>query len=428
MSIKKLFAAALLAAGFICQAQAATTNVVYVTGSTAFRSIVYANLSMTQNGTNVFDVGSPTAEAEFGGSSANGANYMLFYGTINGTPTFINCIWTGSEAGIASAAGETVYDWEGNPFPGSPATWLKADGSISLTGWTSASPTSGQLESSSHAADLAMSDTSQAVSLTPAVANTPTALNDFGVVGIAPFTWAKNYQSSPSAQWLRLTNITTMQALAVLHTPYPVAFFTGVAGDTNQTVYPCGRNAGSGTRANCLADLGWGHFNGNLESYVNQWSIGGGVSTPKTSQLILANESNGGYDSGGDLSTQLSIDGSCAQIDPNNGNIGWIAIGYLGTSDATKNNLSVANNWLTENGVLESNGAVEEGQYSFWGHEHLYGSAGISGYQLTVGGKLHDGIIAWLLANYSGPAGHDKGIPYSYMHCDKASDTAYPTR
>ncbi len=410
--------AAIIALGVVVQTSA--DNVVYLTGSTAFRGTVYNALHAPGA---VFDSGATITEAEFG-PSQSGANYMLFHGNINGTPTYVNCAWSGSEAGIASAANTTIQntDNNGNPIPlaGSPATWLKADGSIPMTGLQGSAPTSAQLEASSHGADLAQADTSQAVSLTPRVPNTATDLKDYGTEGIVTFTWAKNINTTPSAAWSSLKNITVEQAYVLLGNPQPASFFTGNAADGNETVYVVGRNKGSGTRANALSDTGYG-----TTRQVQQFSVGGGIETPATGALSLAYEADNGYESGGGVATALGIDGSCLQTDPFNGNTGWIAVGYLGVSDALSHGLTTAN-WLTLDGVMESDGAIEQGQYSFWGHEHLYGRNGISGYQDTVGQKIFAGVQSILSTAGSDPNAHSPGISLNYMQCTKSSDVAYP--
>ncbi len=415
MKIRTSVAVALLAAGIIGQASA--DNVVYLTGSTACRSTIYNLLNAA--GT-VFDASPAVTRATRNGSSPSGAQYMLFHGNINGTPTYIDCAWSGSEAGIASASNVTI-DNNGVPLAGSPETWLKADGSVTMNDQTGA-PAAGELEASSHGSDLAMADTSQAVSLTPYVANTSTALKDYGVMGVVTFTWVKNYNTSPNAAWNNLVNMTTYQEQALLGNPTVAALVTGVSTDTSY-IYVVGRNKGSGTRVNALANSGYG-----VTTAVNQFSIGGGVSTPKDGTLTLASEGDNGYESGGDVATALSINGSCGQTDPFFGGTGWIAVGYLGCSDAVKGNLTVANNWLTENGTLESNGAIIEGRYSFWGHEHLLGKANIGGYQDTVGTKLHNAFVTSVNTTAPVLANHDPVIGFSFMHCDKASDVAFPTR
>ena len=415
MKAKAAITVALAALGIISQASA--DNVVYLTGSTAFRGTVYNALHTP--GT-VFD--GAVTEAEFG-ASQSGANYMLFHGNINGTPTYINCAWSGSEAGVASASNVTI-DNDGTPLAGSPETWLLADGSISMSGLVAAAPTAGQLEASSHGADLAMADTSQAVSLTPRVINTSTDLKDYGVVGIVAFTWVKNINTTPSAEWSSLTNLTIPQINGLLAQGFqPTAFFTGIATQTNNYAYLVGRNKGSGTRANELADSGYG-----TTRSVQQFSIGGGVVGAATGNLLLAFEGNNGYESGGGVATALGINGSCQQTDPFfSAHPGWYAVGFLGISDSLSHGLTT-NNWLTADGVLESDGAIEEGQYAFWGHEHVFGKHNISGFQDTAGTKLFNGIKTSIGTAGSDPTAHSPGISLQYMHCDKSSDVAYPAR
>lgn len=429
--MKTTILSALLALGVVSQAGA--TNIVYLTGSSAFRSTVYNALHTP--GT-IFDASPAIQETEYGGGSASGANYMLFLGNIGGTPTFIDCAWSGSEAGIASAANVAIQntDRNGDPIPlaGSPEKWLDVTNTTLDGTWHSSNPTT--LEANSHGADVAQADTSQQVSLTPAVTGTSTDLKDYGVEGVVTFTWCKNINSSPSPEYTHLKNVTIPQMYEEISQGFqPAAFFTGNAADTNNYVYLVGRNKGSGTRANTLADTGYG-----TTKSVSQFSIGYGVEEAAIpGDLVLTNEGNNGYESGGGVATALGIDGSCGQNDPFFGpsgiisphaNLtGWFAIGYLGVSDALAHGLTT-NEWVTLDGVPESDGAIEEGEYSFWGHEHLYGRHGISGYQDTDAQVIFSGVQASLGSLGSDPTAHSPGISLTYMHCDKASDVAFPTR
>jgi len=426
MKINVKITMALLALGIVAQASA--DNVVYLTGSTAFRSTVYNALHTVGD---VFDATNPViSEVEFGGSSASGANYMLFHGTIGGTPTYIDCAWSGSEAGIASACGATLKNVDRNGsqinLAGSPETWLLADGSVTMNGYNSTNPAAAELEASSHIADIAQADTSQAVSLTPRVISTSTDLKDYGVEGVVTFTWVKNINTSPTSDWTDLVNLTLPQVDVLLGRGYEYpALFTGNNTETNRYVYLVGRNKGSGTRANTLVD----HNYGPTTKSVVQFSIGYGIEEAAiANDLVLTNENNNGYESGGGVATALGINGSCQQTDPFFGKSGWFAVGYLGCSDALSHSLAVSPNWLTLDGVGESSGAIEEGQYYFWGHEHLYGRNGISGYQDTDAQVIYNGIKTSLGTSGSVAANHDAAINLVYMHCDKASDVAYPVR
>jgi len=440
MKIITQLSAALLALGIVSQASA--DPVVYLTGSTAFRSTVMTAL-LNNTGTNnggVFDTGSVTY-VTYGNASATGANYAAVHGNVNGSPVYIDCAWSGSEAGIASACNTALQnqDRNGNPIPlaGSPETWLNVS-NVTLNGSAiSTNPPASVLESSSHGADLAQADTSQAISWTPFVANTSTALKDFGVEAIVTFTITRNNQSGNSGsgiptgasnEWVDCGNITLPQLNTLLSQgALPAGFISGNTNDNDFTVYCVGRNLGSGTRMNTLGTSTYG-----AHKPVQQYSIGYGIEeTPHVNALILTNEGNNGYESGGDVAKALGILGSCQQADPFNGGNGWFAMGYVAPSDALNTgNFGGAptNCWVTVDGVFSNNGNIENGQWWLWGHEHLLGKYQISGTALTVGSVLYNSVVKTVQTQGYGasPLGHDPGIQLSLMNVHKNSDVAFP--
>jgi hypothetical protein len=452
MKISIKIAAALLALGIVSEASADPT--VYLTGSTAFRATAYKALSAsfpTNNAAEVFDSNTVT-QVTYGNSSAGSANYMLFHGNINGSGVFIDCRWSGSEAGIASACNTSLANKDRNgttiALAGSPALWLDVSQfSAPLSGAVvGTNPPNSLLEfggdtSQAHGADLAQADTSQGVSWTPNLGSGQTALKSYGIEGIVTFVFCKNYQSAatltaaPAAAaqaYNDLNNISIPQIYALLSQGKLTSGF--LTGNTNDTikVYAVGRNLGSGTRMNTLSDTTYGPHNG-----VSQYSIGAGVQPgeAQTETLAITNEANNGYESGGGVAEALDIDGSLDQTDPIVGGTGWMAVGYAGPSDVypsaptgTVPNPMGPSNWLTLGGVAASNGTIENGQYEFWGSEHLYGKNGISGIQDTVGSKLYSGIVAQIaLAGYgTNSAILDPAIPLTAMKASKSSDTAFP--
>jgi len=457
MKIITKMSAALLVLGLASQVKAAVGDpVVYLTGSTAFRSTIEAALA-DNNGTNaggVFDAG--TVDYETWGSSSEGsANYMVFHGTIQGSPVYIDCAWSGSEAGIASACNTTLANSDRNgaylQLAGSPETWVQAtNASVALTypgTINTPAPASGIMESGSHGADLAQADTSQAVSWTPFVAGTQTALKDYGSEGVVTFTISRNVQPAPSNEWLHCSNITLPQINVLLaNGAVPASFISGNTNDSDFIVYAVGRNKGSGTRMNMLSDSTYGSHN-----VVHQYSIGYGCGDPgdpaqNVDALWLTNEANNGYESGGGVGKALAdtggstTSGSCQQADPFNGGVGWFAIGYISPSDALSTGNAgpagavTTNNWCTVDGVFSDNATIENGSWWYWGHEHLYGKYQISGIQDTVGNVLFSSVV-YTLENSpssfggtygSNPLGHDPGIPYSLMNCHKVSDVSFP--
>jgi hypothetical protein len=452
MNKKSLLTCALAIAGIISQASA--DNVVYLTGSTAFRSTTFNTLVSAAGPAagGVFDIPGTTVngqvapaitQTEFG-SSASGANYMLMHGNINGAATYIDCAWNGSEAGIGAINSLTPVDNDGVALFGSPAAWLQAIPANAGLGLQAGNPTSAQLENGgvpNHLGDIALADTSQASSA-PVTRTVP--LKSYGVVCAVTFTWVKNNNSASAASpsktaWLDLTNVTIPGILNELAVAQSVDNFSGIAADSNTIVYPVGRNKGSGTRANELNDSTYG-----VDTLVNQYAIGqapdGGIAgnNPNGTTLTLwfATDGNGGadngYESGGSVAAALSTPGSSSQADPmlnstGGHNAGWIAMGFLGVSDAQSHGLSVAGNWLTENGVLESNGAIEQGQYSAWGYENLYGRNGIAGFQDADANVLYHSLLFQLSSLGAVAGSHDTGIPIARMNAQKSSDFSFPS-
>src|SRR5258708_8651952 len=96
MNIKELALASVLGLGIASQASA--QNFVYLTGSTAFRSIAFQAI------TNSFDAIPTIATRDGSASSGNNANYMVFHGNVGGADTWVACHWTGSEDGVASVS------------------------------------------------------------------------------------------------------------------------------------------------------------------------------------------------------------------------------------------------------------------------------------------------------------------------------------
>lgn len=403
INMNKLAFSALLGLGLISSASA--VNFVYITGSTAFRSQAFTAM------TNSFDAVPQIATRDGSAASGNNANWMLFHGNIGGVETWVNCHWSGSEDGLAGTA-----------VPGSnPTYYLKTDGSVAYT-ISPGVPGSGETNTSPTSPDLSFADNSQVVSLTktPALVKMGTNASPSGKVGVIPFVWVKNKNSNPSNSWTHLSNMTDVAARNALAGPNIAALYTGDPSDTNQFIYTVGRDNRSGTRVNTLATTRYG-----ITVPVDQFNIGGFPKSDGSTLLLAENpDPNLGYSSGGDVAKALSIDGSCQQADPVNFLNGWLAVGYLGIGDANtaRNNGAV---WLTFNGVAESNGAIEEGQYSFWNYEYLYGRVGISGFQQTYGNNLASTYIS-RAAGGANPANQDGSIGLQYMHATKPSDTGDP--
>ncbi len=397
MNINKLVVAGALSLGVVSMAQA--QNRVYMTGSTAFRPALYNALS------SIFDA-SPAVQIAAYKCSTTGtldphtAGQMEFKGNIGGAAYIIKCSWSGSEAGISDLAKNTTETFIDD---------------IGVNGVQAISSTSTASATDAHSVDLAMADTSQAVSKTPSPALTGQT------VGIVPFVWVKNAQGHPYTtgtypDYDRITNLTHPQIRVALTGGTLLALITGNASDTNKYVYVSGRDNNSGTRVNAFCDSGYGVF-----KLPQQIIITGANGSPTIQGGALTTS---GQSSGGTLATTMTYTGSATAADPINGGTGWYAIAYLGLYDA---DVALAANTgdciaLTLNGVAESTTAVQQGQYSFLGNEHLYQNVnGLSSAASTVYSALSSGGAI----NRAVDGSHE--IALSSMQASKTTDLSDPT-
>ena len=414
----------------------ATNPVVYINGSTAARAFFY---SAATTAGQIFDSGHTGYPKVVSPSNSNSANTIVYEGYINGTLVDIDCSWTGSEAGIASTAGQSLNQTLNNAQLG------LANGSYALpnvppvfytqaSGWASTALLSA-IPGAPAVPDLAMADTSQAVSQTP---KSLYPLVDYGIVGIVPFTFMKGYESTTDSAWNNTVNITTAQINQLIGAPQPASFVTGVAADSADQAAIVGRNLGSGTRVNGLLNFQYG-----VNATVDQWAYrvsytGAGVLTQDTSSYLpdangLVEVFNDGFDSGGNVAKELNIDGK---------NQGVVLIGYLGISDAfaaqtaTSGQISLGGGnatYLPFNGVYESDNGVVNGSYSYWGQEHLLGTVGQS--PTSQAGVVATAIVSGLLANEVA-AGLQPGnvtthaqsalIAKSSMQVKRSTDVGFP--
>jgi len=426
MKINK-FTSALIALGVVSLASAAQANtVIYLTGSTAARSLVAAALD--------------TPGAVFTGAvsvlpsgTTTGANQVVFEGNITGLGTVdIDCSWSGSEAGIANVAGSTIsQNVNGGTYalPGSPASFLTPPS------FTSAATVA--------QADLAMADTSQAVSLT---LKSVYAEHDFGLVGIVPFTFVKGFNSTGGADdsYTNLVNVTTAEINQNLSGPLQANIYTGNAADSD-FVYVVGRNEGSGTRVNTLLNAASFPVGNAVDQSAYDVSYPSG--TPGTltfggsyaSGQTIADVGNDGFDAGSGVAEEMQVDGTAS---------GNILVGYLGVSDAknattlSKFATGAKGVYLTFNGVYEGDQSVIQGNYSYWGQEHLFGQKTPNSTDLQIGNSLFTAIQNVLTAAGGSVTGTAAGgaalgnvstnpsqsivIPTVLMQVGRTTDSGFP--
>ena len=367
-TFKTLTAVALLALSGASLASAVT---IHITGSTAYRASTITAIANVLNAQ-----GSGGVTAAYSGSSLTGANQSILFGP--GGTTIVEASFSGSVGGLQTLTGGSATAI--TSFP-SASTYASSATAVTLGGGNTAASggfsISGTVTTEpATVPDLALSDVYKAS--TPYNLSTVTQTT----VGIVPFKWLVN-GSAPST----LTNMTSQIARQLfVNGSIPLAFFTGLNADETKSILAVGRDNDSGTRLTAFAETGVGASTVVNQSYpLNSSSqvVGNSISGVQSVGPITSTEivpvstvngstiaaGNGGYSSGGNLAFALGATDSIANT---------YFVTYLGTSDAlTAENLNskapvaVAARELTFNGIPFSNTAIEEGQYTFWGYEHL---------------------------------------------------------
>lgn len=338
-------------------AAAAQAQTVYLTGSTAFRSQVFAAMA---------DLGLSVQQG-----ATSGATLMTFTGTISDTtggnlnlgtvaPGFagdsvtVYCNWSGSVEGITAIISprSAVYDSIGS-------------GTFNHTGDDIAFSDVSQSVASAVTADS--SDQLEEVQL-PADA----AIKPHSGIAVQPFTFIVNGNASA------IQNI-TYQNFADLYSgsgngQLSLSYFTG----TNTTpVYAVGRYPLSGTHQTIVVDDQYPVF-----GPLTQWALSAnGTTTPGLASTDTASPPNpgsiwlpvttNGYFTGGNVAKAIEYSSQTGSLAP-------AAIGYVGMADADK--LTGANGdgpikWNGQNPGTVNNwniSGVENGSYTLWDYERLY--------------------------------------------------------
>jgi len=335
---------------------------IYITGSTAYRAATIAAIQAMLGATNGNNT--PTAQSNSTLAKASAVNWINK--TYNGHSVNIKVSFYGSVGGVQTVS--NAIEW---PF-------LKdsASGTVTFDPTVSANVTSLGVMA---VPQIALSDTYQ--SSTPFTDN---LLANDAIVGICPFRWI----ASPGlASGL---SFTPQLAQAVFSGGNaPLAMLTGLTADRTTTtsvsilgststkpkqLFALGRDADSGTRLTAFAEAGIG-VSATVIQYkatLSGTSVASHGAYPgATLNGIVYDDGNMGYNSGGTVATVMRATTSA---------IGGYYVTYLSKSDAataiaaadSTGSAATALNW---NGVAYTDTAVTEGQYTFWGYEHvLYGT------------------------------------------------------
>jgi len=354
MKLVKFLAAGLLAVSFAATASAQTK--IYITGSTAFRAATNTAILGTLAGTVT------TASDNSNLSKANAVTYSG--GNIGGTAVTIKTSWSGSASGIQTVAGNTAAAFTVKFLP------------VGATGSANVDPRAQTNPALFEAArpDIAMADNLQTSTLFNGtfLGKTYVSLTD-NTVGVVPFEFVAS-NGFPTGVSM---NPGFTQYLYGGIGAAPLALLTGSTGDQHKIVYAGGRDPDSGTRINFAAESGVGVF-GGVQQYQPTISTGHitalNLYAATTINGVPVAAGNSGESSGGSLAGFLNnvLDAGAYQTADGSATAGYL-IAYLGISDANSaltagTNPAVAMNW---NGVPYTVAAAEQGQYTFWGYEHL---------------------------------------------------------
>jgi hypothetical protein len=399
----------------------AQTTDVYITGSTAFRSSATTAIHNLYGGTDtlVFSNNSTTP---------GGANQATFKGTISGIAgtVYIHTSWSGSEGGIQTVAGSSPTVFNVN---------FISDATVDASGAAWPAGFAVPAETDAHHPEIAFSDTYQGTSqfhdsfggetydnLTEADGTTS---GHGSPVGVVLFKWCANNGAT-------VTNMTSQLARSLYALGRrPLSMFTGNTADSSKLVVALGRDIDSGTRLTTFAETGIGALT-TVDQFQPQDSTSTLVKTTsatitkfvpwpaETKNGIATGLFHGGYGSGGDLSKAMraplnsSVTVTVGATTGTYSAANLTRIAYLGTGDADSNLLAGtgAGVELSYNGVSLGNvggnyntsTVVTEGEYTFWGYEHvLYNASTITADVKLAADKLatqlHDVDSPLLLSN-----------------------------
>lgn len=340
--MNKTISALALALGVASAAEA--QQMIYITGSTAFRAQVYNGLTDmgltvqagATSGNNVFDFTGTVNNSKIG-TITNGSS---------GQSVQVICAFTGSTEGLNSIINDVspVY--------------------TNISGAAFSYPNGADISFS----DVQESSTVYAGDAVNELVSVDGAASSFGAgVAVVPFLWAASADGAA-----KIPNVTPYIVNDIfVNGIEPLSFFDGVNADAGVNVYLTGRTNDSGTRITAQQTVGF-----DPSQPIIQYAVGGVLTSVGTG--TFQNVGNNGYASGGNVAKALSLAGAGDAIgyvafsDAANLKNGALPISYEGVSPFT------GATW-TPNSTPWNLSGIENGSYTFWSYEHLYESTKVSG-------------------------------------------------
>ena len=430
--------------GLALAVPAYSQHIVDITGATAFRSASIAAIRAK------FAEGGNYQYAHSGGSGGvASASRAIFKGNFPGITgqTVVRCAWNGSVEGIKALVDNTAWPTFYQNVNGNFVTAAAANG-----GETHKDTANFASSTETSQPEFAFSDVSKT--------STPFAAQSFSPsnpqVGVVVFTMLTNDGST-------ITNVTGQQFRALFSNgSQPLRLFTGNASHTSN-VYAVGRNDGSGTRTTYLAETGYGISNPVSQFYgtsnttttftgLQKTALGDAYKSTVWGQDL---DGNGGYVSGGDLTSLFGKTGDNVSVVDSDGTtslqesgradlVTWVSLNDANTARTNGAVVCGYNGVKLDNfaaGIFASGNStftaltaadkakVTEGAYTAWGYQNLYARNGIlTGAANTTNARnksVYDGIKAALTSTAIGTA----GLPISDMKASRPDDgaTVQPT-
>ena len=352
---------------------------IYITGSTAFRSATVNGISGILSGT----VSTAYDGLTSGVTGIGNANAVTWTGgNIGGTNVTIKASWSGSAGGVQTVAGAPVFNVR-----------FLVDGAV---GGNNADPRQPGNPAELAVPDVAMSDVYQGATPFHGTFNGVTYANLIdNPVGVVTFVWAASngFPIGTGTGTSSSYSMTRQLAQALYPTgAIPLSLITGSASHHDTAVIATGRDFDSGTRLTAVSEGQVG-----VTTLLDQYkpTVSGGHITalacyPRTTINGVDTQvcGNSGESSGSTLRNFLTniVDQTAVNnVDPGYTNGGFMMT-YLGVADYNSVSATAVKMRYAGNDFSQSN--VEEGQYTFWGYEHLDYKSSLSGVKLTFANNL----------------------------------------
>ncbi|MDR3401062.1 MAG: hypothetical protein P4L99_01085 [Chthoniobacter sp.] len=445
MKSLKFLAAATMLAGALVQQASATTQHIYITGSTAFRAAAIAAIGSVTHLGNTSGVNGIVANGGTGndttytnstppaGTSTTGTQNTTFIwegGYITNsdsstTPVTVCATFTGSTGGYETNMGSLAIPFLPDGSSGTTANksaYADAAGSIpNLTTFTYTDSSSNSHNGFYPTTVLVVPQLNFGDSFQSSTLFTPGSIalgspynttatfvqgND-NPIGFVTFKWlaSKNFplgtgstgvdQGTIFGSGYRVSSINVnSNSLINLFTggSIPLSQLTGSTGDQTTQLFATGRNFDSGTRTITFADseIGTG-----TSVYQYEPASSGGVVVSQQPYPIVSVDGlstvtlgNSGEASGGTLRAFLGLTlPSIGQpnfpiTDEGSDVTAAYYVTYLGTADASNGAVAGTAVELSYKGVPFSAQGIYQGQYSFWSVEHIVDRGNLTGVPL----------------------------------------------